>query len=48
MADLKCAYKAATLNAAEAAPDELEAKWGGDKYPMVIKSWRSKRTTLSA
>jgi transposase-like protein len=47
MADLKCIYKAATLNAAEAALDELEAKWG-DKYPMVIKSWRSKWTTLSA
>lgn len=47
MADLKCVYKAATLNAAEAALDELEAKWG-DKYPMVIKSWRSKWPTLSA
>ncbi len=44
---LKCIYKAATLNAAEAALDELEAKWG-DKYPMVVKSWRSKRLTLSA
>ena len=47
MADLKCVYKAATLNAAESALDELEAKWG-DKYPMVIKSWRSKWATLSA
>lgn len=47
MADLKCVYKAATLNAAETALDELEAKWG-DKYPMVIKSWRSKWATLSA
>jgi transposase-like protein len=47
MADLKCVYKAATLNAAETALDELEAKWG-DKYPMVIKSWRSKWSTLSA
>jgi putative transposase len=47
MADLKCVYKAATLSAAEAALDELEAKWG-DKYPMVIKSWRSKWVTLSA
>jgi transposase-like protein len=28
MADLKCVYKAATLNVAEAALDELEAKWG--------------------
>jgi len=46
MADLKCVYKAATLNAAETALDELEAKWG-DKYPLVIKSWRSKWTMLS-
>ena len=47
MADLKCVYKAATLNAAEIALDELEVKWG-EKYPMVIKSWRSKWPTLSA
>ncbi|MDZ7660916.1 IS256 family transposase [Thiohalophilus sp.] len=47
MADLKTVYKAATLNAAETALDELEAKWG-DKYPMVIQSWRSKWPTLSA
>ena len=34
MADLKCVYKAATLNAAETALDELDTKWreisGGD------------------
>lgn len=47
MADLKCVYKATTLNAAESALDELEAKWG-EKYPVVIKSWRSKWQTLSA
>lgn len=47
MADLKTVYKAATLNAAELALDDLQAKWG-DKYPMVIKSWRSKWPTLSA
>jgi putative transposase len=41
MADFKCIYKAATLNAAELALDELEAKWG-EKYPVVIKSWRNK------
>ena len=46
MLDLKAVYKAATLNAAEAALDELEMKWG-DKYPMVIKSWRAKWPTLS-
>lgn len=47
MADLKCVYKAVTLSAAESALDDLEAKWG-DKYPIVIKSWRSKWLTLSA
>ena len=47
MTDLKCVYKAATLNAAESALDELDNKWG-EKYPMVIKSWRSKWPTLSA
>ena len=26
--------------------DELQAKWG-DKYPVVIKSWRAKWPTLS-
>ena len=46
MADLKCVYKAATLNAAELALDDLEAKWG-EKYPMVITSWHSKWPTLS-
>ena len=47
MADLKCVYKAATLNAAETALDELDNKWG-EKYPLVIKSWRTKWPTLSA
>lgn len=46
MADLKCVYKATTLNAAEMALGELEAKWG-DKYPVVIKSWRNKWALLS-
>jgi len=46
MSDLKCVYKAATLNAAEIALDDLEAKWG-DKYLMVIQSWRTKWPTLS-
>lgn len=47
MGDLKAVYRAATLNAAELALDELETKWG-DKYPMVIKSWRDKWPTLSS
>lgn len=46
MEDLKCVYKAATKNAAEIALDALEKKWG-DKYPVVIKSWRSKWDLLS-
>lgn len=46
MADLKCVYKATNLDAAESALDELEAKWG-DRYPMVIKSWRTKWDTLT-
>ena len=47
MADLKTIYKAATLNAAELALDELESKWG-EKYPMVIQSWRRDWPTISA
>jgi putative transposase len=47
MTDLKCIYKATTKSAAESALDELEAKWG-DKYPVVIRSWRNKWDTLSA
>ena len=46
MADLKAVYKAATLNAAELALDELEAKWG-DKYPLVIASWGSVQNSVS-
>lgn len=46
MDDLKPVYKAATLNAAELALDELQAKWG-EKYPLVIRSWREKWPTLS-
>lgn len=46
MADLKCVYEAVTLSAAESALDDLEAKWG-DKYPIVIKSWRNRWLTLS-
>jgi len=46
MADLKPVYKAATKEAAEAALDDLESRWG-DKYPIVIKSWRSKWDNLS-
>jgi len=39
-------YDDTSLNAAESALYKLEAK-RGDKYPLVIKSWRSKWPTLS-
>ena len=47
LADLKRVYRAASLGEAEAALDELASVWG-DKYPIVIKSWRTKWEHLSA
>lgn len=47
MADLKPIYRADTKDAAEIALDELDEKWG-QKYPLVIKSWRTKWHLLSA
>ena len=47
MADLKPVYRASSKENAEAALDQLEAKWG-DTYPIVIKSWRRKWHHLSA
>ena len=47
LADLKRVYRATSLGEAEAALDELESLWG-EKYPIVIKSWRSKWEHLSA
>lgn len=47
LADLKRVYRAASLAEAETALDELESVWG-DKYPIVIKSWRTKSEHLSA
>ena len=43
MADLKPVYRAATLGEAEDALDRLEAAWG-ERYPIVIQSWRKKWT----
>lgn len=40
MSDLKLVYKAANKGTAEIELDNLEQKWG-DKYPIVIKSWRN-------
>ena len=47
MVDLKRVYRAKSLGEAEAALDELESLWG-EKYPIVIKSWRTKWQHLSA
>ncbi len=47
MSDLKPVYRAATLGEAEDALDALEDKWG-ERYPIVIKSWRGKWELLSA
>ena len=47
LADLKRVYRAASLGEAEAALDELGSAWG-EKYPIVIKSWRTKWEHLSA
>jgi len=47
MRDLKPVYRAPTLDAAESALDDLELNWG-ERYPIVIKSWRNKWVHLSA
>ena len=46
MADLKRVYRAVSKDAAESALDDLEERWG-QKYPIVIKSWRKKWENLS-
>jgi len=46
MRDLKLVYRAVSKEAAETALDELEAAWG-EKYPIVIRSWRKKWDNLS-
>ena len=46
MVDLKRVYQALNKAAAETALDELEQIWG-DKYPIVIQSWRNKWDNLS-
>lgn len=43
---MKLIYRAPTLDSAEQALDELEAKWGA-KYPRVIKAWRDNWNELS-
>ena len=46
MKDLKKVYQAVSKEQAETELDRLEEKWG-DKYPIVIKSWRNKWDNLS-
>lgn len=46
MVDLKRVYQALNKQAAESALDELEQLWG-DKYPIVVQSWRKKWDNLS-
>jgi len=44
--DLKKVYRASTKDAAAGMLDELEKKWG-NKYPIVILSWRNNWEQLS-
>lgn len=46
MADLKLVYRADTKEIAETELDNLAEKWG-DKYPVVLKSWRNNWDRLS-
>lgn len=46
MVDLKRVYQALNREAAESALDELELTWG-ERYPIVIQSWRRKWENLS-
>ena len=46
MKDLKQVYQAISKEAAELELDRLEEKWG-NKYPIVINSWRNKWENLS-
>jgi len=46
MKDLKRVYRAISREAAKMELDRLDEKWG-DKYPIVINSWRTKWENLS-
>jgi len=46
MKDLKRVYQSISKEAAELELDRLEEKWG-NKYPIVINSWRNKWENLS-
>lgn len=45
--DLKCIYQAGNEESASKNLDELEEKWG-EKYPVVIRSWRKNWVELTA
>ncbi|MBP6068564.1 IS256 family transposase [Bacteroides sp.] len=47
MADLKTVYQAPNLDLAELHLDKLQEKWG-QKYPVVLESWRRNWDKLSA
>lgn len=47
LADLRQVYEAPTVEAAEAGLDALEKAWG-ERYPLLIKSWRENWPKLSA
>ncbi len=47
MKDLKLVYQAVNKDAAEAALEDLDTKWG-EQYPIVIKSWRDNWVRLTA
>jgi putative transposase len=46
MKDLKLVYRADTKDIAELKLEELDSKWG-DKYPIVLNSWRNNWHKLS-
>jgi len=46
MRDLKLVYQAISKEAAEEALEQLDQKWG-QKYPIVIQSWKNKWENLS-
>ena len=47
MKDLKLVYQAPSIKAAESQLDKLDDKWG-DKYELIINSWRNNWPRLSA
>jgi transposase-like protein len=46
LADLKLVYQAAIQEKAETELSNLDTKWG-EKYPIVIRSWRDNWQNLS-